>query len=309
MGQSLEDVFGGRTLVRTGVECRWVARLITGARLHEDVLIGVLSCVRLGATAPAILMAAFFAQGQSAPHKQFDVASIRTYNVHDGNFMVRPQQDGTFKAVGVTLKMLIMYAYNMKAFQVSGLPGWAGTDLWEITAKTEGLADPNRRADAQLRVQALLEERYQLKAHMERRTMPVYALVLANGSRAKLGTASGDDQPGICPCGRASLAPRRASMAMLADALSTYLWRIVIDRTGMKGYYAFKLEWTPLPNEYGPEALGLPPETETGSRPDAANVGPTIFTALQEQLGLRLRSQKGPVTVVAIDRVAKPSEN
>ena len=141
--------------------------------------------------------------------------------------------------------------------------------------------------------------------------MSAYALVLANRSPAKLTAASGSDQPGICPLcgGRASLAATRASMAMLADQLSTRLWRTVIDKTGMKGYYAFKLEWTPEPNEYGPEALGLPPDTASNPPPESGNVGPTIFTALREQLGLRLKSQKGPVEVLIIDRVAKPSEN
>ena len=98
-------------------------------------------------------------------------------------------------------------------------------------------------------------------------------------------------------------------MAMLADHLSTRLWRIVIDKTGMEGYYAFKLEWTPVPGEYGPEALGLPPEPGPNPPPDAANAGPTIFTALQEQVGLRLKSGRGPVEVVVIDQVARPSEN
>ena len=250
-----------------------------------------------------------FAQGQSASPNQFDVASVKAYEIRDGNFMIRPQLDGTFRAVGVTVKMLIMFAYNVKAFQVSALPRWAGTDLWEIQAKTEGLSGAPSRRDLQARVQALLEERFLLKAHLERHTMPVYALVLVNGSRAKLTAASGNDQPGICPCGRSSLPATRASMAMLADQLSTRLWRTVIDKTGMKGYYAFKLEWTPEPNEYGPEALGLPPGVGSSPMPEGANLGPTIFTALREQLGLRLKSEKEPVEVVVIDRVAKPTEN
>jgi uncharacterized protein (TIGR03435 family) len=260
--------------------------------------------------ASAIFLTAFFAHGQPAPPAQFDVVSIKAYELRDGNFMLRPLPGGIFRAAGVTLKMLIMFAYNVKAFQVSGLPGWAVIDLWEIDAKTEGL-EGTRRPDPQtrVRVQALLEERYQLKTHLERRAMPVFELVLAKRSGAKLTPATSNDQPGICPCAPALLSPTRASMAMLADLLSTRLWRIVIDKTGMKGYYAFRLEWTPGLNEYGPEALGLPPNTGPNPTLDAANAGPTIFTALQEQLGLRLKSQKGPVEVVVIDRVAKPSKN
>jgi uncharacterized protein (TIGR03435 family) len=257
----------------------------------------------------AIFLTAFFTQGQPAPPRQFDIASIKAYKLQDGNFMIRPLPGGTFRAVGVTLKMLIMFAYNIKAFQVSGLPGWAGIDLWEIEAKTEGLEGTPSRPDSQTRVQALLEERYQLKTHLERRTMPVFELVLAKGSRARLTPATGNDQPAICPCGLASLSPTRASMAMLADQLSTRLWRVVIDKTGVKGYYAFKLEWTPEANEYGPEALGLPPGTGPDPKPDTDSAGLTIFSALRDQLGLRLKSEKGPVEMLVIDRVAKPSEN
>ena len=99
--------------------------------------------------------------------------------------MIRPFPDGTFRAVGVTVKMLIMFAYNVKAFQVSGVPGWVGNDLWEITAKNDGLGNAPSRRESQARVQALLEERFLLKAHLERRTMPAYALVLASGSGAR----------------------------------------------------------------------------------------------------------------------------
>jgi uncharacterized protein (TIGR03435 family) len=99
-------------------------------------------------------------------------------------------------------------------------------------------------------------------------------------------------------------------MVMLADLLSTRLWRVVIDQTGLKGEYAFKLEWVPGLNEYGSEALGLPPAaTGTNAPLDRADEGPTIFTALNEQLGLELKSQNGQVEVFVIDQVEKPSEN
>ena len=94
--------------------------------------------------ASAIFLTAFFAHGQPAPPVQFDVVSIKAYKLQDGNFMLRPLPGGIFRAAGVTLKMLIMFAYNIKAFQVSGLPGWAGIDLWEIEAKTDGWRVPPR---------------------------------------------------------------------------------------------------------------------------------------------------------------------
>ena len=211
--------------------------------------------------------------------------------------------------MGATLKMLVMFAYGVKAFQILNAPGWTGTELWEIQAKGDVSGGPPSRAEVQMRVRGLLEERYQLEVHRERRTMPVYALVIAKPSGIKMTVATGNEQPGICPCGLASLTPNRASMAMLADQLSTRLWRVVIDKTGIKGDYAFKLSWTPMPNEYGPEALGLPPRSGNSPPPDGVNVGPSIFTALKEQLGLRLESQKGPVEVIVIDRIQRPSGN
>jgi len=267
--------------------------------------------------ARCVVLAAFpifltlgFATGQTVPPPQkFDVASVKAYGVQDGNFMVRSQPDGAFRAVGATLKMLVMTAYDVKAFQVLNAPGWMGTELWEIQAKADGAGSGPLWADVQMRLRALLEERYQLKIHRERRTMPVYALVVAKSSGVKMTAATSDERPGICPCGPALLTPNRASMTMLADLLSTRLWRVVIDKTGLKGEYAFKLAWTPMPNEYGPEALGLPPATGNSSPPDSANVGLSIFTALKEQLGLRLDSQKGPVEVIVVDRVERPSQN
>ncbi len=258
-----------------------------------------------------ILVILGFASGQIVPSPQkFDVASVKAYGTQDGNFMIRYQPDGTFRAVGATVKMLIMTAYDVKAFQVLNAPAWTGIELWEIQAKADASGGRPSRADVKARVRALLEERYQLKVHRERRTMPVYALVVAKSSRIKMNPATSDEQPGICPCGPVSLTPNRASMALLADQLSTRLWRVVIDKTGIKGEYAFKLAWTPAPNEYGPEALGLPPVTGNGPAPDGASAaGPSIFTALKELLGLRLESQKGPVEVIVVDRIERPSEN
>jgi bla regulator protein blaR1 len=250
------------------------------------------------------------ASGQSTPAaRKFDVASVKPYSAQDGNFMIRTQPDGTFRAVGVTIKMLVMSAYNVKAFQVSGAPGWAGTDLWEIQAKTDSSGGPPSRADSQARLQGLLQERYQLKVHTERRTMPVYALVRAKSSGTKLTPAASDAQPGICPCGPGSFAPNRASMSMLADQLSTRLWRVVVDKTGIKGEYSFKLEWVPQLNEYGPESYGLPPGLGAAPPQGAATPGPSLSTALKEQLGLSLKSQKGQVEVIVIDHVEKPSGN
>src|SRR5690349_12331052 len=99
-----------------------------------------------------------FASGQTVPPAQkFDVASFKAYRIQDGNFMVRSQPDGTFRAVGATLKMLVMTAYDVKAFQVLNAPEWMGTELWEIQAKADASGGRPSPADTQARLRALLE--------------------------------------------------------------------------------------------------------------------------------------------------------
>ena len=98
-----------------------------------------------------------------------------------------------------------------------------------------------------------------------------------------------------------------SSLAALAGELTLNLDRPIIDRTGLHGTYDFTLQWTPAPNEGGPDAIGLPPRAEPPRATDSS--GPSIFTALQEQLGLKLESTKGPVDILVIERVERPSEN
>jgi uncharacterized protein (TIGR03435 family) len=188
--------------------------------------------------------------------KRFDIATIKPYAVYDGNFMIRPLPGGKFAVAGVTLKMLVMWAYNVKAFQILGAPRWEGTDLWEIQAQVEGVEGRLPLEDERAMVRALIEDQYHMKLHREIRKMPVYALVALKLSGTKLAapTASG---AGICPCTPSSLTPARASMAMLANELSTILWRRVIDKTGITGEYAFKLAWGPSAGRVRPGGNGL----------------------------------------------------
>jgi uncharacterized protein (TIGR03435 family) len=103
-----------------------------------------------------------------------------------------------------------------------------------------------------------------------------------------------------------SLVVKKGGMEALADWLSRGLGRVVIDKTELKGEYNYTLDWTPEPGDGGPESMGLPPAVPP---PHPETTGPTIFTALSEQLGLRLISQKGEVQIIVIDSVDKPSEN
>ena len=235
------------------------------------------------------------------PLNEFEVVSVKQCAPDDHNsFMFRPQPGG-LRAMGTPLKMLIMEAYDVKAFQVSGGPSWIGTERWDILAKAGERRIPMAEMRPMLR--ALLGDRFQLKVHIETKEMPVFALeVEKNGP--KLVTSAGADQQFRPMYG--SLIVKKGGMGPLAAWLSRELGRVVIDKTDLKGEYDYALEWTPDPGQGGPESIGLPPEAPL---PHVETTGPSIFTAIQEQLGLKLESAKAPVDVLVIDHAEKPSEN
>jgi uncharacterized protein (TIGR03435 family) len=239
----------------------------------------------------------------ASAQQTFDVASIKPNAANDHRVMIRMMPGGAFSATGVTLKLLIGQAFNIRDFQIVGAPGWAGDLPFDINAKAEGL--PDRVPPEQLRpmLQALIKERFQLKFHNEEKEMPVYALVVGK-TGAKL-TESQVGERAQMRMGRGQLSGKSIPMPMFAQQVAQQVGRTVLDRTGLKGSYDINLEWTPEPG-HGPGG-GPPPPPD--AIPAAGGNGPTIFTALQEQLGLRLETQKGPVQMLVIDSVSKPSEN
>jgi uncharacterized protein (TIGR03435 family) len=245
------------------------------------------------------------AQSPTVP-KQYDVVAIRPNADNDNRFMFRGGP--SFTAVGVTLKFLIVHAYDVRAFQVSGGPGWIGTEGWDIRAKAEGIKGRLQRDQFDTMFRALLEDRFQLKVHSETKEMPVYALVVGkNGSKLTPHTGGPPSPAEASNSGRGSLSVKKGSTAALASLLSLQLGRTVIDKTDLKGEFDFKLEWAHERGQGGMESLGLPPDPP---RPQPADSnGPSIFTAVQEQLGLRLESRKGPVEIIVIDHAERPSEN
>ena len=257
----------------------------------------------------AVTVSGALAQSKTAP-KQFDVATIKPSAVDNGDFAVRALPGGTLICTGVTLKMLIMEAYDVKAFQISGGPSWVGTARWDLEAKVErAFRDDFPLAQERLMLRALLEDRFQLKVLSETKEMPVFALVVATAG-SKLTPHAGEAIPygQRFRLGLGLYSVKQGNIAMFVTELTRQLWRPVIDKTDLKGEYDFTLEWTPQPGQGGPESLGLPPQP-LESAPPVNPDGPSIFSALQEQLGLRLDSQKGPVEVIAIDSVAEPSAN
>jgi bla regulator protein BlaR1 len=256
--------------------------------------------VALGALGQAQSSVPTFVDKTATP--KFEVASIKPADPSVRGFRIQTDPGGRYIATGVTVKFLIAQAYGVRDFQVSAAPGWTDSVRYDINAKGEdGIQDKPGQMD--LMLQDLLADRFHLKLNRETKEMPIYALVAAKaGSKLKEST-KGEDERGM-RMGRGRVEAQSAPIAMLAIQLSQQLGRLVLDKTGLTGNYDFKLEWTPDLGQQQPGAKEIA-GTETAP-PDS---GPTIFTALQEQLGLKLESTKGPVEMLVIDRVEKPTEN
>lgn len=219
--------------------------------------------------------------------------------------MVSP--GGRFNASNLTAKQLIEQAYGVRDFQLSGAPGWADSEHYDIEAKadTEG---PLTREQIKVMVQALLADRFQLKIHKESKELPMYALVVGkNGPKLKESTS----ERSSLRLGRGMLTAEKVSVEMFAGELARQVGRSITDKTGLKGNYDFKLEWTPDASEsFGPNGAGPGPGPGGPDAPPPPDPnGPTLFTAVQEQLGLKLESTKGPVEILVIDHIDRPSAN
>jgi uncharacterized protein (TIGR03435 family) len=229
------------------------------------------------------------------------------------------------------------FAYRVRDFQIIGGPSWTTSDRWNIEARAEegsvpprtGVRDPTAPDPIALQVQSLLEDRFQLKLHRETRELPAYELVIAKGgSKVKLSEDQSPikpSEPGEPPKPPQVIRPGapmpRGSMWMntggleangvefssFVQMLSQQVGRTIIDKTGLKGLVDLKLQWTP---EMGQRSTPFGPVPAGAEPPPASDPsGPSIFTAIQEQLGLKLESTKGPVEVLIIDSVEKPTEN
>jgi uncharacterized protein (TIGR03435 family) len=234
---------------------------------------------------------------------EFEVASIKR-NVSGSRPWLAPPKDGRFDATSVTVKMLIGVGWGIK---ITGGPTWIGTEGYDVLAK--GPKPDISNDDFGIMMQNLLKDRFALRVHTEKRDAPVYALL-----PAKRGMILPDAKPEPCitfkithgakaavdpqaGCGAMNVTPEfmsndRISMAWFAGVLGTMLGHPVIDKTGFAGSFKLRLEFAPL--------------TPVG---DVDSTNPSIFTALDEQLGLKLESRKGTEEVLVIDRVERPSEN
>jgi uncharacterized protein (TIGR03435 family) len=296
-----------------------------------------------------VLFACSTAIALAADSPQFEVASVKPAAPITAGTKIRigssggpgTSDPGQVTYTNLTLKNLLTTAYGVKIYQISG-PSWLDTERYDIIAK---MPPETTKGDFALMRQNLLAERFKLTLHHETKDLPVYELVVAkSGSKLKpwvedpnaplppvLATPPpiGKDGLGSVPPGatrmsismtngvqRLRMTSSRQSLPRLADMLANQLGRPVIDKTGLTGDYDYTLEFSPeglgggmlagLPPPLPPPGGGGPPEPTSTADQDS----PGLLAAVQEQLGLKLESKKGPLDLLVIDHAEKtPTEN
>jgi uncharacterized protein (TIGR03435 family) len=224
--------------------------------------------------------------GAQSPPISFDAASIKVNNSGERRTSMRSLPGGRVEGTNRTLKLLIQWAFDLLPVQIAGGPAWIESDRFDISATANAAVTPEQM-HAMMRT--LLADRFKLASHAETQQLPIYAMRLARAD-GRLGSAlkkAAEDAKSRFRENDGSLATERTTMAALAKELTGYAGRPVVDETGLSGEWALTVNWTP-------DAGG-----------DASL--PSIFTAMREQLGLKLEPTRGPVDVLVIDRAERPA--
>jgi len=232
--------------------------------------------------------------GQTTAQPAFEAATVKAA-APNNRTRINFQPGGRFTATSMALKTLLSVAYDLREFQIAGGPSWLTSDRYDITAKAESPSATTR--DMVVMLQTLLTERFRLALHWETKELPVYELTVDNGGLKF--TASDATKERSLDGGNGRALGAKVTMDTLSQFLSMQLGRTVIDRTGATGAYDIALTWVPDTN----------PASASPDNPRADTPGPSIFTAVQEQLGLKLMSRRGPVPSIVIDRAERPAAN
>ena len=261
----------------------------------------------------------------------FEAASVKPNNSGESDTSLRPQPSGRLTATNAPVQLFISYAYQLQQFQLQGAPSWLRSVRFDLNA-TLGREVPvapvgsDQPTPLMLALRTLLAERFKLAVHWETQDLPIYALVLArpdgklgpnmrpaaadctalsaaSAAAAKEGRTLPLNTPDRVACGMRNSAGRFQfggnPLSLFAMGLSNQVARTVVDRTGLSGNWDFEFTFTPE---------RVRQQTLAGNAaPDVDANGPSIFTAIQEQLGLKLESTTGPVRVLVIDRVERPT--
>jgi uncharacterized protein (TIGR03435 family) len=259
--------------------------------------------VRAALAGVLIICSVFVATAQQAASTSFDVASVRANTSGEVEGVIGPRPGG-YGVRNVSLRLIIIRAYGLRPFQVTGGPGWIDSERFDIDARSPAGTSSD---DVLLMLQALLADRFALRVHREQREQPIYALVRAGtnsslGPQLKASTATciapapNGDSPcrmgGSLTSGLSTLKGVGQPLAALATQLGGSLDRLVVDRTQLTGLFDFDLIWNRALRAAG-----------------AADDTPSLFTAVAEQLGLRLEPSRGNVETLVIDSVERPTSN
>jgi uncharacterized protein (TIGR03435 family) len=243
-------------------------------------ILGALSAARNPAQTPA----------RRAAPTSFDVVSIKPDQTGSEARRAGSAPGGRFTATNVSLRLLVSRAFGVAEFQVERGPGWVDSAKYDITARADTPVEMSRE---ELRpcLQVLLTERFQLRFHRETKEGSVYSLVVGkNGPKLREHFGAGTSGIGASSeAGKAEITGTKVTMARLAEYLSGQAGRPVVDNTHLQGEYDFRVEWATE-------------ETITSS-------DPSLFTALQDQLGLKLDAMRGPVEIIVIDSAERASAN
>jgi uncharacterized protein (TIGR03435 family) len=260
------------------------------------------------------------AGASQSPVFEFEVATIKPNKSNSGSMRAHNTPDG-YSISNASVQTLIQLAFGIQDYQILGAPEWLASEHYDIEAKMDPtvadalqkLSPDDRKPKRLLMLQRVLVDRLKLTIHHETKELPVYSLVIAKNG-PKLQETKPDPATPTIPVGRGgpsvttnsgngpvTLTVLHCPSADLASVFVPYVGRTVVDKTGLKAVYDFTLQFTPD---------DAPTATPTGTGPLPPNpTAPSIFTAIQEQLGLKLESGKGPVDVIVIDHVERPSGN
>ncbi len=293
--------------------------------LGRKLLLGVVGVaavalpIVLGLAHTDELLAQSHADDALASLPKFEVATIKPNKAGDGRRGIRFTPDGV-SMMGVSPDFLFRLAFGVEEDRILDVPGWAKSDQYDVDAKVDAADAPKLEnltfSQRKAMFLPLLEERFNLKYHYETRELPLYVLTIAKGGSklkesaiADAPTKGGPPHRLMMMRGDGSIEAKANTIENLMQALSPEVGRTIIYKTGLTGNYDYTLNWASDqgggPMLRGPG--GGPPGGDSAGASDAA--GPSLFTALQEQLGLKLESQKGPVDVIVIDHIEQPSPN
>jgi bla regulator protein blaR1 len=243
--------------------------------------------------APASLLFCFAALLQAQASYKFEAVSIKPSDPDSRGMNLNIAPGGGLRARGVTLRGLFEFAYDVRESQVFGMPNWWRTERFDVVATAGEVGD--RPDDVRKRAQAMLVERFQITLHHEKQEGAVYFLEqLGPGHKMKTAT-----QEGGLVRNRGLFSGAGSDIGTMAVVLASIVGRPVVDRTGLDGKFDFKVEWSDDAPGKGGAAAG---DAKDDTRP-------SIFTAIREQLGLKLEAGKAPLEVIIVDKVAKPTPN